>query len=356
MANEFLVDFDNLLNQILVDYQNLDSNPDTSVGTMTYIKGACLASMLWGLYRYQDYLARQIFPDSADTENLNRHGNVLGIPRSSVDTDSTYLAKILNKLRKPGAGGNRNDWKQWTMYDEGDNRITTGPGCYVSGGSQTGGTLDVDNMLTSVSSIQEDQTFYIEGDSQLYTLSTQANFVSGSATLEFTPDILVAPDNNAVVRFVGDDYYVSNATVVTPSDLTTINPGDVDLVIVPNDETILETATMDALKNIVEANVEELRPVTANGYTVNVVEIIDQVVSINNVSGVTATDITSIQEDIIAYGESLSPGDKFIKSKLVALCFDNGATSATVSTPTSDVTPTLYQAVRVSGTPSVVTV
>jgi uncharacterized phage protein gp47/JayE len=164
MANEFLKEFDTLLDAILVDYSNQDSAPDTSVGSIVYIKAACLASMLWGMYRYQDYIARQIFPDTADPENLNHHGQVYGIDRQPTDTDQTYLAKVLTFLKKPPAGGDKYDWGDWTQYDRDGNPVQyTG----ISGGytglrvlnasvypeAQGAGTVDVVIMPSDTSYI-----------------------------------------------------------------------------------------------------------------------------------------------------------------------------------------------------------
>jgi uncharacterized phage protein gp47/JayE len=114
-TNDFLKDFDTLLENILTDDSNLDSAPDTTAGSITYIKAACLASMLWGLYRYQDYLAKQIFVDSADTDNLNHHGSVYGITRTAGESDSDYVARILAYLRQPPAGGTKLDYETWSL-------------------------------------------------------------------------------------------------------------------------------------------------------------------------------------------------------------------------------------------------
>jgi uncharacterized phage protein gp47/JayE len=121
--SDFLKDFDTLMAAILADYANLDAAPDTTEGSITYIKAACLTSMLWGLYRYQDYLSRQIFVDTADTENLNHHGSVYNITRQPTDTDQTYLEKILAFLRKPPAGGNKYDWENFCKYDRDGNTV-----------------------------------------------------------------------------------------------------------------------------------------------------------------------------------------------------------------------------------------
>lgn len=117
--------FDEILANILTDYANLDSNPDTSEGTMTYIAAACQASAIWGLYHFGNFVGRQIFPDTSDTDQLNHHGAIYEVERTEDDTDATYLAKLLDRLRKPPAGGNANDWRNWCKTDDNGDRIET---------------------------------------------------------------------------------------------------------------------------------------------------------------------------------------------------------------------------------------
>jgi uncharacterized phage protein gp47/JayE len=114
MSSPFEKDFDTILSEILTDYKNLDSQPDVGEGTMPFIMGSVLASMIWGLYRYQDYIAKQHFPDTADVDNLNHWGTVYDIARLD-ETDAEYLERILNFLRNPAAGGNANDFKTWAL-------------------------------------------------------------------------------------------------------------------------------------------------------------------------------------------------------------------------------------------------
>lgn len=119
-------DFDSILNNILTDYQNLDSNPDVSEGSMTFVQGSVLASMVWGLYQFNKYNGRQPFPDTADSDNLRKIGGIYDIPYLDTDTDATYLNKILRLLRQAPAGGNKQDFQDWALdqensfYDDGE--------------------------------------------------------------------------------------------------------------------------------------------------------------------------------------------------------------------------------------------
>jgi len=117
--NEFLKDFDFLLDSILVDYRNQEPAMDTSKGSLAFIKSACLASSLWGLYRYQDYIGKQIFPDSADPENLEHHAWIRGLTKKLEETDAQLLERLLDYIRRPPAGGNKYDYVKWALECDG---------------------------------------------------------------------------------------------------------------------------------------------------------------------------------------------------------------------------------------------
>jgi uncharacterized phage protein gp47/JayE len=105
--------FDELLNALLTDYKNQFPQADTSQGSLIFIKCSALASALWGLYEYQTYLSRQIFPDTADSESLEHHASIRGLPRKPEENDAALLARLLDYIRRPPAGGNKSDYVKW---------------------------------------------------------------------------------------------------------------------------------------------------------------------------------------------------------------------------------------------------
>lgn len=115
MSNPYLFSFDTLLANMLVDYSNLDEAPDTSVGSITWIKCAVLASAIWGIYKYQDWVSAQPFPDTADTDNLNHWGNIFGVSRLALENDNDYAQRIISYLRQPPAGGTALDYENWAL-------------------------------------------------------------------------------------------------------------------------------------------------------------------------------------------------------------------------------------------------
>jgi len=131
MASPFDKNFDDILHEILIDYSNLDSAPDTSEGSMVFIMGSVLASMQWGLYRYQDWIRKQQFPDTADTEALNHWGAIYDVTRASGDTDAEYLEDILAFLRQPPAGGNKQDFEDWAL-DSANSKYVDGSTTYYN--------------------------------------------------------------------------------------------------------------------------------------------------------------------------------------------------------------------------------
>lgn len=129
--------FDELLSQILTDWRNQFPSADASQGSLLFLRSACLASALWGAYEHQEWVSRQAQPDTADTEALEHHGWVRGVERLAGETDAALLERLLAKLRKPPAGGNRYDYVAWAREVQGVRSAY----CYPLG--QGLGTVDV---------------------------------------------------------------------------------------------------------------------------------------------------------------------------------------------------------------------
>ncbi len=111
--------FDEILAGILRDFQNIFPGVDVSQGSLAYMKAAGYASATWGLYQYQNWIARQVFPDQADTDNLEHHANIRGLVRKVGETDAALLARLLDYIRRPPAGGNKYDYVKWAKDIQG---------------------------------------------------------------------------------------------------------------------------------------------------------------------------------------------------------------------------------------------
>ena len=69
----------------------------------------------------------------------------------------------------------------------------------VDGGSQTGGSLDVDGLTGTP---QVGDTFTVAGIEKVYTITGAVTVSSGSATLTITPNLASSPADNAAVTFL----------------------------------------------------------------------------------------------------------------------------------------------------------
>jgi len=107
----FQRDFNELLEEIVTSYKN-NLSTEITEGSVLFIKGACTASMLWGLYQMLSRAADQFFVTTADRQHLERHAAEYGI--STVDRpDAEIVDDILAAKRSKLSGGNRYDYVAW---------------------------------------------------------------------------------------------------------------------------------------------------------------------------------------------------------------------------------------------------
>ena len=195
---------------ILRDYQTYYPNADTSEDSDAYARASSLAACAEGIYAHQKWLIKQFFPDTADTEFLEKHAGLRGLRRrnatyaagkgatvsgnpdaviavglqiktedgrfyetteravisadgtafvavrslatgaaqniktatkgsfmaapvgvstdvvlnevvgaTNAENDSSLLERLLNKIRRPAAGGNKYDYKDWALEVDG---------------------------------------------------------------------------------------------------------------------------------------------------------------------------------------------------------------------------------------------
>ncbi|MBK0397492.1 baseplate J/gp47 family protein [Kingella bonacorsii] len=76
--------FDTIRAAILRDTQSLIPDADISADSDHYVHASRLASCAAGQYAHQTWITRQIFPDTADTDYLERHAALRGITRRAA--------------------------------------------------------------------------------------------------------------------------------------------------------------------------------------------------------------------------------------------------------------------------------
>ena len=74
---------DAILRDILRDIRNLQAEADIGPDSDNYVRSAAVASAIEGLYQKLAWLYRQIFPDTADEEELVRSAGLRGVLRKA---------------------------------------------------------------------------------------------------------------------------------------------------------------------------------------------------------------------------------------------------------------------------------
>ncbi len=391
----FQKDFDELLNDLLTDYKNQFPEADTSQGSLIYIKSACMASALWGLYKYQDWISKQIFPDTADTEALEHHAWVRGLTRTYGETDSAYLARLLDYIRRPPAGGNKFDYEKWAKDVDNISAaycipLAQGLGTVdvvvVANETNTGSEIPSSSIRTgkttaiSANKLIDGTANFTDAAHPVSVGDIVRNAVSGVETTVTAVDsaiqLTLADD---VFKTIDEIYMLHNHTgtntAVSASKLVDANArfndatytckkGDkvinitdsTDTTVVSVDSATQLTLAKDiftatAKKYVVKsliANVKEkieyARPVTHSVIRVLGPTIVTQDVTMV----VTGTNVNKAQiaSDVPAYMKMLIPGQTLYRSQLSSIAIQNKADNATITTPAADVAATSYQMIR----------
>lgn len=377
----FLKGFDTLLNDILTDYQNQNPDADISVGSMLRMRSACLASALWGAYRYQEYISKQPFPDTADTKNLEHHAWVRGLTRKAGETDADLLARLLARIRRPPAGGNRYDYETWAKSVsiatvKADNPTSamlshSGLGSFSASACVDGsfaGTAWSTDVATAGSYLLIDLgsgkgrqftkvRLYMAaaGSAANYSVQYSSDGVtwSGAAT-SFIPSgggwnevkwqstgvyrywrLYLANTPGAGPEVMEMQWHagtesVSNAYCVPQGQ----GAGTVDVYVLGN---IGNGFPSDTLLADVQSYIDDLRPVAAKTFRALAPTITETSVSMTVIGA--SADLVQIAADIDALIESLGMGITLYLSQLHTLAINNGADNATISVPAADVVP-----------------
>jgi hypothetical protein len=110
-----------------------------------------------------------------------------GLIRGVAAWESTAIAVRNNNIYSSGGSG-------WTRIN-----VPSYGTVLVDGGSQTGGSLDVDG-LTAIPQIGD--TFTLAGVNLIYTITAAVTVASGAATITISPNLDSSPADNAVVTFL----------------------------------------------------------------------------------------------------------------------------------------------------------
>lgn len=323
---------DEIRQAILRDVVSLNPTADVATDSDNYARASSLAAVAEGLYAHQKWLIKQFFPDTADTEFLEKHAALRGISRREATHASGVGAEVFGNDGAVIEAGKQivtADGRFYEVVEQGQ----------ISGKSAV---LKVRSLSTGANQniIQPLNANFMSAPAGVQTACVLREIVGG--TNEETDASLLERLLNRIRRppAGGNKYdYKEWALDVDGVEAAFIYPlrrglGTVDIAItsnndLPSDETVRR----------VQAYIDEMRPVTAKGANVvkPTVRRVDFVIQVK----LSGAGLNQISEEITtALGEyfaQLLPTEPLILSKCEAVVSNLiGVVDSNIITPSSN--------------------
>lgn len=328
-------DYENIKSGILRDIVN--QQPDAEVGEDSdyAVRASGEAAAIEGLYQHQQWLFKQIFPDSADDDNLIRHANEKDINRKDANAASGF-ATLSGSVGAPIPAGTEGKTITGIAFVTTASAVTDGSGTAVIAISASvagvSGNLPVNTVLTLTSAPTGINTAAI--------ISTATTGGYEQETLPSLLDRLLFELRSPPMGGNKDDYWrwarevagVGYAYVYTQRR----NTRSVDIVILDDNGALPPTPLTDAC----QAHIELKRNVTADCWVFGPTAVPVPITAALVLSGVLLADVTPIITAALqAYFSSLKPGDTVILKQIDKLIMSvTGVVDCTVAAPTANVT------------------
>lgn len=123
--------FEELRDGLVDDWRNRVEGADTSEDSLTWQVLSVIAGGLWGLHYRLGWVEDQVFPDTADSANLQRHAAVYGLEKKAAQAASDGTVRVTVDIGTEIEAGLSLTFEDGTTY-------TT-----TSGGTSVGGYVDV---------------------------------------------------------------------------------------------------------------------------------------------------------------------------------------------------------------------
>lgn len=327
---------------ILRDMVSLEPNADVSVDSDNYTRASSLAAVAEGVYAHQKWAIKQFFPDTADSEFLEKHASLRGIKRRNATYASGLGLEVFGN-----AGAKIEVGKQ----------VMTADGRFYE--VIEAGTISASSTTLKVRSLST-------GANQNIITSTPANFTSAPAGVQTACTLReifggtdAESDSSLLERLLnrirrppagGNRYdYKEWALDVDGVEAAFVYPlrrglGTVDIVITSNND-----LPSDETVNKVQAYIDEVRPVTAK--EAKVIKPTARRINFNiqvKLSGVSLSAITAeIKTALGDYFNQLAPADSVIVSQCEAIVSDLiGVVDRKITSPLTNLQADLSQNVE----------
>lgn len=326
--------------EILRDIQSLEPMADIAVDSDYYVRASALASCAVGLYAHQNWIVRQYFPDTADSEYLEMHAKLRNIYRKKA----TYASGSLKVFGTIGA----------TV--EAGLQVKFGDLFYIT---QTAGTVTDDGIaIVRVIALTTGIASNIKTESKAQLTAAPVGIATDCVLLaDVTGGTEAESDAALLARLLErirrppsggnkNDFrqWAESIDGVTSAFIYPLRRGEgtVDIAITSGD-----TVPSDEIVQATQAYIDEVRPVTAK--SVYVLKPIEKRINFSiKVQLDTDTTLdgvkTEIKNALENYFLSLKPADTLIISQIEAVISDLvGVVDREIVQPTRNQTIDAYR-------------
>lgn len=303
---------------LLRDYQTYYPNADTSEDSDAYARASSLAACAEGIYAHQKWLIKQFFPDTADTEFLEKHAGLRGLRRRNATYAAGKGATISGNPDAVIAVGLQIKTEDGRFYETTKSAVISSGGTVVVA-VRSLATGAAQNIKTATKGSFMAAPVGVSTDVVLNDVVGATNAESDSSLLERLLNKIRRPAAG------GNKYdYKDWALEVDGVEQAYVYPlrrglGTVDIAItadngVPSDDTVRRA----------QEYIDQERPVTAKESKVVKPDVTKVNFNIQiKISGVALNDIkTAINNALRDYFNGLIPGDDLIVSQCEAVVSD----------------------------------
>lgn len=300
---------------ILRDYQTYYPDADTSEDSDAYARASSLAACAEGIYAHQKWLIKQFFPDTSDTEFLEKHAGLRGLRRRNATYAAGKGATISGNPDAVIAVGLQIKTEDGRFYETTESAVISSGGTAVVA-VRSLATGAAQNIKTATKGSFMAAPVGVSTDVVLNDVVGATNAESDSSLLERLLNKIRRPAAG------GNKYdYKDWALEVDGVEQAYVYPlrrglGTVDIAItadngVPSDDTIRRA----------QEYIDQERPVTAKESKVVKPDVTKVNFNIQvKISGVALNDIkTAINNALRDYFNGLIPGDDLIVSQCEAV-------------------------------------
>lgn len=320
---------------ILRDIKNLRPEADTSPDSDYFVRASSVASAVRGTYQDQQWIARQIFPDTADHDFLLMHASLRNLtPKPATPAGG--------QLQLSGTPGTTISSGLSFSYGNGQTGLTLTPGTTGDDGKATVSVIatstgTASNVPDNTSATLTQAPSGISSKAILLSMSGGTDTESDDSLLARLLEVIRRPPAG------GNKYdYHRWAMEVPGVTAAFVYPlrrglGTVDVVITSGND-LPSPQTVDA----VQAHIDDVRPVTAKNSLAlaPTPRNVDFVIMVA-LSGLTLADAKiQINNALVSYFSQLAPGATAVLFQIGALISAiPGITDCKIVTPVANVVP-----------------